>query len=310
MRTNQVYSMTDLIKSEDVKNAALFLLTYDNEKRSYYSWNYLNKNGSNYKNVIILTYDEENLNKNKDLKQSIMNDNVIIYPTPNDQDSFVQCIQQIDFKNFESIIIDISSMRTIHIFLLLKYLKLNNISNLKIINTIPYDYIFNEEPFLSYHSYHGDLKLVEIFGYSGKGEMPQDNDLFIFLGFEGSLSSKVVEDTAYKNLYLINTIPSYYQKYKDISIINNDNIMQEEKILLHSPADNPFEVYNILDLNVQENTNICIAPLSTKPISLGICLYALEHENVRIVYPVSENYNVIKSHDIYTSYVYEINLKK
>ena len=151
--------------------------------------------------------------------------------------------------------------------------------------------------------------MTEILGYSGIGKISQDNDLFIFMGFEGSLSLKVVEEITFKNLYLINTIPSYYQKYKDISIINNYNIINTYKnIILHTPADNPFEVYNLLDSKIDDNTIACIAPLSTKPISLGICLYALEHNNVRVVYPVSDIYNDNKSNDVYISYVYEINL--
>ena len=151
--------------------------------------------------------------------------------------------------------------------------------------------------------------MKEIAGYSGTGDMSQDTDLYIFMGFEGTLSLKVVEDTAFKNLYLINTIPSYYQKYKDISVINNYSVLQIKKnSILHTPADNPFEVYNLLDSRISNDKMVCIAPLSTKPTSLGICLYALEHENVRIVYPDSSDYNHIKSHDVYISHVYEINL--
>lgn len=309
MENNQIYSMARLECSAVVKNAALFLMAYDGEKRAYYSWNYLIENGAKYENVAILMYNEKHLQMNKELTDSISKNKGVIYKAPNDQIDFVACLKNIDFCNMNSIVIDISSMRTMHIFLLLKYLKLINCSNITVINTIPYDYIFRNEPFLSYRTYLGDLELKEISGYSGRGEMSQDSDLYIFLGFEGSLSLKVVEDIAFKNLYLINTIPSYYQKYKDISVINNYSVFQSKKNrLLHVPADNPFEVYNILDSKICKDKMTCIAPLSTKPISLGICLYALEHKNVRVVYPVSNVYNDIKSHDVYISYVYEINI--
>lgn len=309
MENNQVYSMACLESSAVVKDATLFLMAYDGEERAYYSWNYLIENGAKYENVAILTYNEEHLQANKELTDSISKNKGVIYNVPNEQIAFVACLKNIDFQNMESIIIDISSMRTMHIFLLLKYLKLINCSKITVINTIPYDYIFRNEPFLSYRSYVGDLELKEITGYSGRGEMSQDSDLYIFMGFEGSLSLKVVEDTAFKNLYLINTIPSYYQKYKDISVINNYSVLQLKKNrVLHAPADNPFEVYNVLDSKISKDKMVCIAPLSTKPISLGICLYALEHENVRVVYPVSNAYNDIKSHDVYISYVYEINI--
>lgn len=309
MENNQVYSMARLENSTVVKNAALFLMAYDGEERAYYSWNYLIANGAKYENLTVLSYNEKHLQTNKELIESIDKNKGVIYNAPNDQIDFVACLKNIDFCNMESIVIDISSMRTMHIFLLLKYLKLIGCKNITVINTIPYDYIFRSEPFLSYRSYVGDLELKEITGYSGRGEMSQDSDLYIFMGFEGTLSLKVVEDTAFKNLYLINTIPSYYQKYKDISVINNYSVLQLKKNkLLHAPADNPFEVYNVLDSKISGDKMVCIAPLSTKPISLGICLYALEHDNVRVVYPVSNAYNDIKSHDVYISYVYEINI--
>lgn len=305
MRNNQIYSMTRLEDSNVVKKADLFLLAYDGEERAYYSWNYLIKNSSKYTNVIVLSYIKVYINTT--FLESITNNNGIILNVQDNQYPFISCIKQIILDNIKSIIIDISGMKTMHIFLLLKYLQLLKYSKITIINTIPYDYIFAKEPFLSYYSYIGDLKLEEISGYGTRGEMSHDDDLFIFMGFEGSLSLKVIEDTAYKNLYLINTIPSYYQKYKDISIINNYSIIKRNKVL-HTPADNPFEVYNILDSKINEKTTACIAPLSTKPISLGICLYALEHKNVRVVYPVSDIYNNNKSHNVYISYVYEINL--
>lgn len=309
MDNNQIYSMARLEDANSVKEASLFLMAYDGEERSYYSWDYLRENGANYENVAILTYNEDHLQQNKRIIASIEASKGVIYNVPNDQIAFVACLKQIAFNKMNSLVIDISSMRTLHIFLLLKYLKLINCNNLKIINTIPYDYIFREDPFLSYKSYIGDLELKEISGYSGIGEMSQDSDLYIFMGFEGALSLKVVEDTAFKNLYLINTIPSYYQKYKDISVINNYSVLQLRKSrVLHAPANNPFEVYNVLDTRAAKDKTICIAPLSTKPISLGVCLYALEHENVRVVYPISNAYNNIKSHDVYVSYVYEINI--
>lgn len=309
MENNQVYSMARLESSDIVKDATLFLMAYDGEERAYYSWKYLIEKGAKYENVVILAYNEKHLRANIELTNSISKNNGVIYNVPNEQIDFVACIKKINFQNMKSIIIDISSMRTMHIFLLLKYLKLINCDNITVINTIPYDYIFRNEPFLSYRSYVGDLELKEITGYSGRGEMSQDSDLYIFMGFEGTLSLKVVEDTAFKNLYLINTIPSYYQKYKDISVINNYSVLQLKKNrVLHAPADNPFEVYNVLDSMISKDKMVCIAPLSTKPISLGICLYALAHENVRVVYPVSNAYNDIKSHDVYISYVYTINI--
>lgn len=302
--------MSRLEQNGDVKNAALFLLAYDGEERAYYSWKYLNENSGCYDNVAVLSYvkkDQSTVVQN--VLDSIKHAGGIVYDVPDEQDQFIACIKEIKFADMSSIIIDISSLRTMHIFLLLKYLKLIEIHSLRVINTIPFDYIFKDEPFTSYKSYTGDLVLEEIMGFGGVVDMSQEDALYIFMGFEGALSLKVVEDTTYKSLYLVNTIPSYYQKYKDISVINNYSLLNlKRNRILYAPADNPFEVYNILDNRIEEGDLVCIAPLSTKPISLGACLYALEHENVRVVYPFSNKYNNVKSHDVYISYVYNIEI--
>ena len=304
---SQFYSMTRLEDSSVSHGNIFFLMVYDGEQRSYYSWDYLIANAETITNVVVMAYDSKIIRKNQKLADSFHKYNCVIHNVTDNQISFIKCLKTINFNDAGKIVIDISGMRAMHIFLLFKYLKFIKCTQIAVINTIPYDYIFDNEPFVSYSSYVGDLSLNEIIGYGGKGEISQDCDLYIFMGFEGALSLKVAEDIAFSNLYLVNTIPSYYQKYKDISLVNNYSILQRKKNkLMHVPADNPFEVYNMLDSIADKNKMICIAPLSTKPISLGICLYALTNENVRIVYPVSKEYNNARSHDIYISYVYEI----
>ena len=148
--------MNRLEHSSIVKEASLFIMAYDGEERAYYGWNYLNKHGAKYDRLIVLTYNDEHLRGNTDFIGSISNIGVI-YNAPNEQISFISCLKEIGFHNIESIVIDVSNMRTMHIFLLLKYLKLIRINSITVINTIPYDYIFRNEPFLSYRSYIGDL---------------------------------------------------------------------------------------------------------------------------------------------------------
>ena len=42
------------------------------------------------------------------------------------------------------------------------------------------------------------------------------SQMIVFLGFEGVLASKVIEDIQYKELLLVNNLPSFFPKYKDI----------------------------------------------------------------------------------------------
>lgn len=38
--------------------------------------------------------------------------------------------------------------------------------------------------------------------------------------------------------------------------------------------------------------------------ALGICMYAMKHDNIRIVYPFSNHYELGRSHHVYKSYIY------
>lgn len=310
MKSSCIYSMILLDEYENTDYDGIFLMAFDGEERSYYGWNQMQKKGNKYNALIILDYTGM---KESDLGNIVLEQGTTcrVQKISQRQIEFINILKQLnEISVNQDITIDISSLRTPDIFLLLKYLKIIQYKRgINIINTIPFDYIFKGQPFLSYRSYLGDLELREIIGYSGNGDMTQEVDLYMFLGFEGTLSLKVIEETVYKNLYLINTLPSYYQKYKDISVINNYNIItSKNNKLLYAPANNPFEVYNILDQLIIENRTICIAPLCTKPISLGVCMYALEHENVRIIYPVSDLYNELKSKSVHMAYMYKIYL--
>ena len=105
-------------------------------------------------------------------------------------------------------------------------------------------------------------------------------------------------------------LPSFFPKYKDISMINNCELLtSHHSKLKYVPANNPFEAYNFLDAVIDETEQVCTAPLSTKPVALGVCLYALNHPNLRVVYPVSEQYRHHNTNRVHKSYLYEIPLK-
>lgn len=301
-----------MIKTDECRDDGdLFIMAFDGEERSYYGWNTVCSNGATYKQLIVFLYDKEQFYAKKQLINQINSIEMHSYDIPNDQRDFVDLLIDIDtLKTNCKVTIDISCMKTPHLFLFMKYIKMMCInSTISVINTIPYDYIFGEQPFASYKTYMGDLELCEIIGFSGVDEMSIEEDLFIFLGFEGPMALKVVENTVFKTLHIVNTMPSYYQKYKDVSVVNNYGLLSSEgSRLSFVPAGNPFEVYNILDKMIEPDKPVCVAPLCTKPISLGICLYALDHENVRIVYPYSNLNNGIKSREVHLSYVYSVNV--
>ena len=310
--TSTVYWMKDLRDCNDALNESVFVLALDNEERSLYALKQFADRKEKAKSIVVFEYNNCKLSTEQIecLKGLLGTRSIEIISLPLDQVSFIIALKKLtELKVASRIVIDISSILTPYIFLMLKCLDLWNKKATKyVINTIPFDYSFTASPFTSFKSYFGNLRMSEIFGYSGNEGITQNNNLYIFIGFEGALSLKVEEETTYDKLYIVNTLPSYHQKYKDISIINNYKLMiSKDCELMYVPATNPFEVYNILNKSLQSDKGVTIAPLCTKPIALGICMYALDHPKVRIVYPFSDKYVTDRSKGVHRSYVYGLN---
>lgn len=226
----------------------------------------------------------------------------------NDQREFIRNLLNLaDFLSSQEVVIDISCIHILEIFALIKYFKVSNTKNiLNVAYSIPFDYKFFSEPFLSYRSYYGNLKTQDIIGFTGTSYEAAHTQLLLFLGFEGSLSSKVTEDIQYGNLVLINNMPSFFIKYKDFSTINNYDLLSSRHNMLFVSADNPFETYNLLSRILMDDEEACVAPLGTKTVALGVCLYALEHSNLRVVYPISNDYEQCNTNNVLQSLVYRI----
>ena len=66
---------------------------------------------------------------------------------------------------------------------------------------------------------------------------------------------------------------------------------------------------NFLDSVFDGKSSLCVAPLSTKPVALGVCLYAMSHKTLRIVYPTSEHYNDHRTNKVLNTNIYSIPLQ-
>ena len=306
------YDMANFHDKCDLLDDALLILAIDGEERSQYAITQFKERTNKANGAIVFSYEESTNNHSAiEIVESITpKDEIsIVDGFPDSQYGFIEKLKSCEqLVSAQNIVIDISCILTPYLFLLLKCLYLwNKEATISVINTIPFDYSFSKSPFTSYRSFYGDLKMEEIFGFSGSNGGCENKELYIFAGFEGALALKVIEDIDYNQLFLVNALPSYYQKYKDISVINNYQLIVSHNCKkLYTPAINPFETYNLLNRYVKKDTNVSIAPLCTKPIALGICLYALEHDNVRIIYPFSDRYESDRSHDVHKAYVYRI----
>lgn len=304
MSESVLYRMED-INYNNFSEGIIFIFALSNEDRATKVLHQLLEKNVKILELIVIKYNNK-VKLPENVKSSIDDKITKSILISNSAMDFVNFIKSLSFDNEQNkIVIDISCIHVPEMFTLLKFLKVKGICELDIVYSVPFDYNFTSEPFTSYKSYSGDLKMIEPIGFSGSSNS-KNVELYMFIGFEGPLALKVHEECEYSELKLINSLPSFFPKYKDIAIINNYKLMQYPHSSLYVPADNPFETYNLLESSVDNNNNVCIAPLSTKPIALGICLFALHNESVRVVYPTSEEYNANTTHSIYKSCLYHI----
>lgn len=209
--------------------------------------------------------------------------------------------------------IDISCFTKPYFYFLLKLLKERyKIANILAYYTEPKSYIFDKGMFNNFHSSSGPLSIYEIPGFSGLEKRDTMRQLVILLGFDGDLSKEINEDVSPHQTVIINGFPAYTPKFKDISLIANEKLVCDCNIRLeYCLANNPFDTYNLLHKIKNSNkteTFFNIAPLGTKPMALGACLFALHNPEVRIVYPLPENYENKYSTMCSRSWMYQLPL--
>lgn len=301
---SKLYSMKELIASREI-NASVYIVAPGEDERATATTNILAREGNNISSVVLIKYGDYD---EKDICDKFPECKIYsIEITPNISD-FVLTLQK--YKEVflaKEILIDITSIRIPELFALMKFMKIANPAmNLSVSYSTPVEYEFLAEPFTSYRSYFGNLRTTDIVGFGGISTDMSYSKMIIFLGFEGVLSTKVSEDVKYDNLILVNNLPSFYEKYKDISVINNYEILgtRHERIS-YVPANNPFETYNFLCEQLSGEETACVAPLSTKPVALGVCLYALAHEYLRVVYPMADEYNRHRANSVHKTYLYK-----
>lgn len=215
-------------------------------------------------------------------------------------------------SNGKRIAMDISCFSKPYFFYLIKLLKERfKIDSLLVFYTEPNSYLFPRGVFSSYRSSTGPLTIVEIPGFSGHEGRGKKRLLVILLGFDGDLSREINEDISPSEAMVVNGFPSYCPKFKDISLVANEKLTSDRDVKIEfSKANNPFETFNLLEIikEQNENTFINIAPLGTKPMALGTCLFALNYPDVRVIYPLPETYERVTTKRCWNSWCYDIPL--
>lgn len=226
------------------------------------------------------------------------------------------CLDEIiknPFNKDSKIGIDISCLTKPYFYFIIKLLKERfQVVKLSVFYTEPKSYLFPKGLFSAFHTSSGPLSILEIPGYSGQEKRGAKRKLVILLGFDGDLSKEINEDVSPHHTVVVNGFPSYTPKFKDISLIANEKLVSDRNInVAYARANNPFEIYNLLHQikeKEEPNTFMNIAPLGTKPMALGACLFALHNPDVRIVYPLPENYENKYSDRSWNSWIYDLPL--
>ncbi len=206
---------------------------------------------------------------------------------------FIIDLEEIGINN-KTILIDITSIKHPLVFYFILIFK-NHFSpkNLFISYTEPEKYMKNNndiiddkfdltERFCEVNSLPGFLRVVD---YN------KDRLLVTIMGFEGNRFNKCFNDInpANRKTYAIAGFPSFYPNWQYYVYSQNQNVLEQSKaysLINRTTANEPFGIYNILKKIKKNNPQyeIYIAPLGTKPHSLGVSMFAVNNEDVQLYY--------------------------
>lgn len=193
----------------------------------------------------------------------------------------------------KSVLLDITGFSIPNLLRVLYVLKkIYNVHNLHAIYTEPQHYVFNEDTYGSFNYLIGEREYRAVDEYYSSGSNSKEL-LLIFLGFDRMTSTIVKEAVDPSETILINGFPSLTPKAKDISILNNqDLIMDLGRPKYVVKTNNPFSTYNVLSkvyhLNPECLINVCL--LGTKPMALGAGVFALKNRNIKLSYAKPKEY--------------------
>lgn len=297
------------------------LLAGGSDHRAYEVLRQFNANGLLIPKILLFNFSErtDSLKKNDkhfDYKETKYNHIELINCSIKNP---ISCFSQLhshlsSFNNTNSFAIDISCFTKPYFFYLLKYMHERlNISKLNIFYTEPYSYKFPKKGlFSSYHESEGPITIEEIPGFSGIKERGGPTILVVQLGFESNSLEEINLNISPEESFIVNGFPAYLPKFKDFSlVINKFYTENKDNMILYSRANNPFEVFNLLEKIKKNFSNVFfnIAPLGTKPMALGACLFAINNPDVRVIFPLSEKYENVTTEECWNSWMYEVPLK-
>ena len=142
----------------------------------------------------------------------------------------------------------------------------------------------------------GVEQITTIPNFFGNMTIDKPNLLILMLGFEPERSLSVWKQfNASHTIALISNPPRdgnmYYVEYakkNNASLLSQDNVELKDV-----PPDSPYGVRNVLEEIYQEykdTHNFILGPFGTKPQTVGVFLFCLEHPKVQVIYSFPSSY--------------------
>ncbi len=266
------------------------------------------------KQWIVFHYEEREDEKGENIGNADMRlqgESVIdIYTSYRDKRNYEEILCNIMkfMEGYKRVGIDITGFKNQFFFPLLKLLSQKGIKHkIDVFYTEPSTYKFpkkkestnyfpnmKEEPkaFFNYSKAEAGIEIKSIPGF--EGGRAKDTVLVILLGFDGKVAVRIKEEYNAEKVLLVNGFPSYLPKFRDISLLNNKELVTacSRDEIFNTYADNPFEIYNVL-FRIRkkfQNYKMLIAPLGAKPLALGVCKFAIDYPQTAVLYVESPKY--------------------
>lgn len=296
------------------KDVDVFFIGNINEERSNYiiskAWKYYEKA------IYSINYDIENekYSIKKILKESdLVSKNVVNKDLIN---SFIDELSTIDL-NDKNILIDITAIKHPLLFYFLLALKKEfKPKSLLLTYTEPEKYLKEEKDKDFLQKFDLTEKFCEVGSIPGFARVSNYNKeklLVAIMGFEGNRFSKAITEVnpSYRNTYAFVGFPSFQPSWQYYVYSQNQYQLEQTKaynLIKRATANEPFGVYNNLYELKKNNPDveIVIAPIGTKPHTLGVCMFAIDNEDVQLFYDFPSIGNKIRTEGIGKSYLYNL----
>jgi hypothetical protein len=186
-----------------------------------------------------------------------------------------------------SITIDISGFTKIYLMELLHYLVIE--MNLGIPRMV-----YTTQTYAPTKLTRGVEQITTVPNYFGTASLEKETALVLLLGFEPERSLAVWKHYNPQKTIALITAPPRNPDYLKYAQENNSYLLAQPSVEVREmPADSPYGLRNVLE-QIHDDTkgayNMVIGPFGTKPQTVGVFLFCLEHPKAQVVYSFPVNY--------------------